>query len=114
MLVIADGERGKRSGDVLTDRKPVAWTKCTGQVPFIARWVEGGWDGWDSSALAASARPRPVSSVCTCGHRWRSKRLLRRPCVEATHAWHCPLAAGGGEVDGASELRRATWHDAEC
>jgi hypothetical protein len=25
--------------------KPVAWTKYTGKVPFIAAWAEGGWDG---------------------------------------------------------------------
>jgi hypothetical protein len=30
------------------------------------------------------------------------------------HAWRCPLAAGGGAVDGASEPRRATRHDGEC
>jgi hypothetical protein len=41
-------------------------------------------------------------------------RLLQWPRVEATLVWRCPLAAGGGEVDGASEPKRATRHDGEC
>jgi hypothetical protein len=65
------------------------------------------WDRRDGSAIAASAGSRHVSSVCTCKHKRHSERLLRWPRVEATHAWHCPLAAGGGEVDGA-EVSHAT------
>jgi hypothetical protein len=94
--------------------KPVARTKCTEKVPFIAAWAEGGWDGRDGSALAASARSCHVSSACMHGRRRRSERLLRWPHVEAMCAWCRPLAARGGEVDGASELRRATRHDGEC
>jgi hypothetical protein len=94
--------------------KPEARTQCTGEVPFIAVQAEGGWDGWDGSALAASARSHNVSSECTRGRRQRSERLLRWTRVEATCAWHCPLAAGSGEVDGASESRRATRHDGRC
>jgi hypothetical protein len=48
------------------------------------------------------------------GHRRRSERLLRRTHVEATRAWHCPLAAEGGEVDRAPEPRLATRHDGRC
>jgi hypothetical protein len=84
-----------------------------GNVPFIAAWVEGGWGGRDGSAFAASARPRPVSSARTRGCKRRSERLLQRPRVEATRAWHFPLAAGAGVVDGALEPRRATRHDGE-
>jgi hypothetical protein len=101
----AEEERGDWTG---------ARTKCTGKVHFIAAWAEGGWDGRDGLALAASARSRHVSSACTGGRGRRSERLLRRPHVEATHAWRCPLAAKGGEVDRVSEPRRATWHDGEC
>jgi hypothetical protein len=79
-----------------------------GGSSFIDAWAEGGWD---DSALAASALPRYDTSACTRGRRQRSERLLRQPHVEAMHAWRCPLAAGGGEVDGASEPRRATRHD---
>jgi hypothetical protein len=85
--------------------------KMHGEGSFYCCILEGGWDG---SALAASAQPRPVSSTRTRGSRRCSERLLRWPRVEATRAWRCPLAAGGGEVDGASELRRATRHDGEC
>jgi hypothetical protein len=46
-----------------------ARTKCMGKVPFIATWAKGGWDGWDGSALAASARLRYDSSACTRGRR---------------------------------------------
>jgi hypothetical protein len=82
-----------------------------GGSSFIDAWAEGGWDGWDDSALAASALPCYDTSVCTRGRRRRNERLLRQPHVEAMHAWRCTLAAGGGEVDGASESRRATRHD---
>jgi hypothetical protein len=94
--------------------KPVVRTKCMGKVPFIATWAEGGWDGRDGSALAASARSRHVCNTCTRERRWRSEWLPRQPRVEATRTWCCPLATGGGEVDGASEPRRATRHDGEC
>jgi hypothetical protein len=113
MLVAADRERGKCGGDLPTDRKPVAQTKCTGKAPFIVAWAEGGWDGWDGSALAASARPRPVSSARTRGRKRRSERLLQWNHVEATRAWRYPLAPAGGEVDKASESRRATRDDGE-
>jgi hypothetical protein len=104
----------KRQHPYRRTAKPVARTKCTGKVPFIAAWVEGGWDGRDGSTLVASARSRHVSSACTCRCRRCSELLLRWPRVEATHSWCCPLAVGGGEVDGASEPRRATRHDREC
>jgi hypothetical protein len=88
-------------------------TRCTGKVSFYSRALrggkaEGGWDARDGSTLAASARPRNASSACMRGHRRRSERLLRRTHVEATRAWHCPLAAEGGEVDRAPEPRLAT------
>jgi hypothetical protein len=107
-------ENGETWWRLTTDRKLVARTKCTGKVRFIAAWAEGGWDGQDGSALAASARPCPISSARMNRHRRHSERLLPRCHVEATRAWHCPLAAGGGEVDGALEPRRATRHDGEC
>jgi hypothetical protein len=92
----------------------VAWIKCMGKVLFTTACAEGGWDGRDGSALAASARMHHASSTCTRGCRRRSEQLLRWPRVEAMRAWLCPLAAGGGEVDRASKLRRATRHDGEC
>jgi hypothetical protein len=94
--------------------KPEARTQCTGEVPFIATRAEGGWDGWDGSSMAASARTRNVSSACMRGHRRHSEWLPRQTRVEATHAWRCPLAAGGGEVNRASESRRAMRHDGRC
>jgi hypothetical protein len=62
---VADRERGKCIGYLPTDRKPVARTKFTGKVPFIAAWVEGGWVGWDGSA-----RPWQLA----LGHAWSVAR----------------------------------------
>jgi hypothetical protein len=76
MSAAAYREWGKRGGDLPMDRKPVARTKCMGKVPFIATWVEGGWDGRDGSALTASARPCSVSSTRTHGCIQRSEWLL--------------------------------------
>jgi hypothetical protein len=49
MSVAVEREWGKCGSDLPTNRKPVARTKCTGMVPFIAVWAEGGWGGWDGS-----------------------------------------------------------------
>jgi hypothetical protein len=80
----------------------------------MAARAEGGWDGRDGSALAASAQLHSASSACTRGRRRRNERLLRWTHVEATCAGHCPLAAGGGEVNGALEPRRAMRHGRRC
>jgi hypothetical protein len=69
------------------------------------RAAEGGWDGRDGSALAASAQPCSASSACMHGRRRCSEQLLQRTRMEATRVGCCPLAAGGGEVDGAPEPR---------
>jgi hypothetical protein len=71
--------------------------------------AEGGWDGRDGSALAASAQSRNTSNACTRRLRRRSERLLRRTHVEATCPWRCPLPAGGGEVDKAMPAHPAYW-----
>jgi hypothetical protein len=78
--------------------------------------AETGVDGmdWTTRSWQLALRRAMYSSACKRGHRWHSERLLRWFLMEATRAWHCPLATGGGEVDGASEPRRATWHDGKC
>jgi hypothetical protein len=66
-LAATDREQGKHGGDLPTDRKPATRTKCTGKVPFIDVWAEGGWDGQDGTAQPwqlALGRARSAAHTC--------------------------------------------------
>jgi hypothetical protein len=106
--VSRSGQRTGKMHRLLTDGQEAGGTdKIHWEGPFYS-CVGGGWMGWMGrlgSALAASSRPRPVSSARTRGRRRCSERLLQQPRVGATLAWRCPLAAGCGDMDRASEPR---------